>query len=404
MTAWLWAGFITLILIILLLDLTIINRKARIISTYEALAWTAFWVALALAFNTGIYFLYDHHAFGIGLQAGTQLNGQQAALQFFTGYLIEKSLSIDNIFVIALIFGYFRIPLEYQHRILYWGVLGAVVLRGILIASGLSLYFVFDWVNYIFGAFLVYVSVKMLATKHEGPEPERNPLVKLAKRCFQVSPEFDDERFFTCIDSRRAMTPLLLALLMVASADLLFALDSIPAILAVTRDPFLVFTSNIFAILGLRSLFFALAGIMQKLRYFKTSLAFLLAFMGVKLLLEHIHPIPTNTSLIVIASLLAVGTLASIFARETEALLTPFADELERLTTLTYKGMRRIVVLVTGTTTIVVGIIMIFTPGPALLVIPAGLAILASEFLWARHLLRRFKTEFGEALKKISRK
>ena len=404
MMIWLWAGFITLILVILLLDLLVINRKARIISTYEALAWTAFWVALALAFNAGIYFLYEHHEFGIGLNGSVPLNGEQAALQFFTGYLIEKSLSIDNIFVIALIFGYFRIPLEYQHRVLYWGVLGAVILRGLMIAAGLSLYYAIDWINYLFGAFLVYVSIRMLATKHDSPDPDRNPLVIFAKRRFRVSPDLDDERFLTRVDGRRTMTPLLLALLMVESADLLFALDSIPAIIAVTRDPFIVFTSNVFAILGLRSLYFALASIMQKLRYFKISLAFLLAFIGVKMLLEHIHPIPVSTSLVVIASILAVGALASIFAQETETLLTPFADELEHLTTLTYRSMRRIVVLVTGATTIVVGIVMIFTPGPALLVIPAGLAILATEFLWARHLLRRFRTEFGEALKKIGRK
>ena len=404
MTLWLWAGFVALIFVIVLIDLTVINRKARIISAYEALAWTAFWIAIALAFNAGIYFLYEYHVFGIGLGGDHPLDGQQAALQFFTGYLIEKSLSIDNIFVIALIFGYFRIPLEYQYRVLYWGVLGAVVLRGLMIAGGLALFYAFDWIIYVFGAFLIYISVKMLATQHGGPQPEKNPLINFVQHRFPVSTELDDDHFFTRIDGRRAVTPLLLALLMVESADVMFAVDSIPAIIAVTRDPFLVFTSNIFAVLGLRSLYFALAGIMQKLRFFKISLAFLLGFIGTKMLLAHIHPIPTSTSLIVIASILAAGSLASVFARETEALLTPLADELERLTTLTYKGMRRIVVLATGTTTIVVGIIMIFTPGPALLVIPAGLAILATEFLWARHLLKRFKEEFGQALKKIGKK
>lgn len=398
MSIWLWVGFIAFIVLVLILDLGVLNRKTRVISLYEALAWTVLWVSLALAFNVAVYFIYEYHWLGMGLMEGNALDGNQAALQFFTGYLIEKSLSIDNIFVIAMIFTYFHVPLHYQHRVLFWGIFGAVVMRGIMIVSGLVLINTFAWITYIFGTFLIFTAVKMLIQRHDNLQPDRNPLIKRIKRLYPVSDHYDGERFFTRINGQRAATPLLLAMLMIETADIIFAVDSIPAIIAITRDPFLVFTSNIFAILGLRSLYFALASVMDKLRYLKTSLVFLLGFVGIKMLLTHHYMIPTTVSLAVIIGILGIGVLASIIggARDTAAFSSPLADEVERLVKLSVKGARQIVILVTGTTVLLVGIAMLVLPGPAVVVIPIGLAILATEFVWARRLLKRFKDQASD--------
>ncbi len=320
-----WIGFILFVLALLGLDLGVFNRKAHAIAVKEALAWSAFWISLAMIFNVAIYFMYERHLFGVGLEIGHELSGKQAALQFFTGYVIEKSLSLDNIFVIALIFAYFRVPGMYQHRVLFFGILGALILRGLMIAAGSALIARFNWIVYVFGAFLILTAVKMLIERHDNLEPEKNPFIRLARKLFPLSSEIDGERFFTRVGNKRAVTPLFLVLLMVESSDVLFAVDSIPAIFAVTRDPFLVFTSNIFAILGLRSLYFALAGVMDKFRFLKMGLVFLLAFVGVKMLLSHHHPIPTVVSLSIIAGILGVSILASIFGahRDTAPLISP---------------------------------------------------------------------------------
>lgn len=316
MTVWLWIGFIVLVLGMLALDLGVFHRRPHVIGTREALAWTAFWVVIALLFNTAVYYMYEHHWLGIGLHIGHQLGGRQAALEFFSGYLIEKSLSLDNIFVIALIFAYFRVPAMFQHRVLFWGILGALIMRGVMIAAGVALIQRFDWITYVFGAILFVTAVKMLLTSEESVEPENNILVRFARRWYAVSPGFEGQRFFTRIDGRRGITPLFLVLLVVESTDVLFAVDSIPAIFAVTRDPFIVFTSNVFAILGLRSLYFALASLMDRFRYLKLSLVFVLAFVGVKMILAHAFPdaLPIEVSLIVICSILGVGVLASVLA------------------------------------------------------------------------------------------
>ncbi|MCK6484204.1 MAG: TerC family protein [Phycisphaerae bacterium] len=316
MTVWLWVGFIVLVLGMLALDLGVFHRRPHVIGTREALAWTAFWVIIALLFNSAVYYMYEHHWLGIGLHIGHQLGGRQAALEFFSGYLIEKSLSLDNIFVIAMIFAYFRVPAVYQHRVLFWGILGALIMRGVMIAAGVALIRRFDWITYVFGAILFLTAVKMLLTSEESVEPENNILVRVARRWYPVSPNFEGQRFFTRIDGRAAVTPLFLVLLVVESTDVLFAVDSIPAIFAVTRDPFIVFTSNVFAILGLRSLYFALASLMDRFRYLKLSLVFVLAFVGVKMILAHAFPdaLSIEASLIVICSILAVGMLASVLA------------------------------------------------------------------------------------------
>lgn len=313
-----WIAFLAMVLILLALDLGVFNRKLHVFTILEAASWTAFWVVLSLIFNVGVYFLYEHHVLGIGRDIGHELSGGQAALQFFTGYVIEKSLSLDNIFVIALIFSYFGVRAEYQHRVLFWGILGALVMRGVMIAAGAALIYRFNWVTYAFGALLIVTAIKMLVTQHENLAPDKNPLIRLTRRWFRVSADFEGPRFFTRVDGRRAMTPMFLVLLVVESSDLLFAVDSIPAIFAVTYDPFLVFTSNVFAILGLRSLYFVLAGVLDKFRYLKQSLVILLAFVGVKMLLAHHFPIPTLVSLGIICGILTAGVLASVIAARRE--------------------------------------------------------------------------------------
>jgi tellurite resistance protein TerC len=325
MTILIWIAFVVLVLGMLALDLGVFNRKVHVIGAREALGWTAVWIVAALIFNVAVYFMYEHHWLGIGREVGHELSGRQAALQFFTGYVIEKSLSLDNIFVIALIFAYFAVPPIYQHRVLFWGVLGALLMRGVMIAAGAALIRRFDWMVYVFGGLLLITAVKMLIARHDNLEPEKNPLVRLAKRLYPISPTYQEQRFFTRMNGRRAITPLFLVLLVVESSDVLFAVDSIPAIFAVTRDPFLVFTSNVFAILGLRSLYFALAAVMHRFRYVKMSLVFVLAFVGVKMLLVHHRPIPTLVALAVIGGILLVGVAASLVGarRDTASIHSP---------------------------------------------------------------------------------
>ena len=395
MTVWLWIGFVALVLFLLALDLGVFNRKAHVIGAGEALGWTALWVAVALLFNVAVFYIYEHHWLGVGLETGHAMGGKQAALQFFTGYLIEKSLSLDNIFVIALIFSYFSVPLKHQHRLLFWGVLGALVLRAVMIIAGTALINRFSWMVYVFGGLLLATAVKMLVARHDNLAVERNPLVRLTRRFYPVSEAMEGGRFFVRVDGRRAVTPLFLALVMIESTDVLFAVDSIPAIFAVTRDPFIVFTSNVFAILGLRSLYFVLAAALERFRYLKFSLAFILAFVGVKMILAHHHPIPTFVSLAVIAGILAVGMIASLLYghRDPAALVSPVADDLEDLVRYTVKRARRTVILLVGSTVILIGVALLVLPGPGMVVIVLGLSLLATEFIWARRLLRRVKRD-----------
>ncbi len=390
---WLWAAFIIVILALLALDLGVVNRKAHVIRTPEALAWTAFYVVLALAFNVGVYYLYENHWLGIGQEIGHELTGRQAAVQFLTGYVIEKSLSLDNIFVIALIFTYFQVPLAYQHRILFWGVLGALIMRGAMIAAGAALIRRFDWIVYVFGALLLLTAVKMLVARHDNLRPGANPLVRLARRFYPVTDGFRGAHFFANVGGKRGITPLFLVLLVVESSDVLFAVDSIPAIFAITRDPFLVFTSNVFAVLGLRCLYFALAGLIDRFRYLKMGLVFILAYVGVKMLLSHHHPIPTGVSLVVIAGMLLVAVLASVLGaqRDTARLESPLPSEVVDVAELTYRTARRVVILVVGSTVILVGVAMLALPGPGMLFIILGLGILAVEFAFARRLLKKAK-------------
>lgn len=393
MTAWLWGGFVAGIGALLAFELAVAQRRRQPISVYEALAWTVFWVLLALSFNLGVYYLYDRHLFGIGLAPGHALGGRDAALQFFTGYLLEKSLSVENVYLVALIFAHFRLSLASQQRVLSWGVSGAVVLRGVMIAAGVALIAHLAWMDYVLGALLVATAVHLLL-RRDAVRPDRNPLVRLCRRWFPAGGHPAGDGFFVGVNDRRAATPLLLALLMVVGANLVYALNSIPAIIAVTREPFLIFSANLFALLGLRSLYFVLAGLLGRLRYFRLSLVFLLGFVGVKMLLARHYPIATAGVLLAVGAILAIGVLLSLFVRpRATAPVSPLAADLEELLVLTAKGARRIVVLVVGSSVVLVGIAMIVLPGPAVVVIPAGLAILATEFLWARRLLHRLKHE-----------
>jgi len=291
-----WAGFNLFVLLMLAIDLGVFHRREHEVSVREALAWTAVWVALAMTFNVVIYFW----------------RGQEVALEFLTGYVIEKALSVDNIFVFLLIFTYFGVAPIHQHRVLFWGILGALVMRAMFIFAGVGLIQRFHWVIYVFGAFLVITGIKMAFQKDTKVHPERNPVVRLFKRFFPVTDRFEGGKFFVTENGRRLATPLFIVLLVVETTDLIFAVDSIPAILAITLDPFIVYTSNVFAILGLRALYFALAGIMQIFHYLHYGLSFVLVFVGVKMVLADFYKIPIAAALGVVAGAILASVIASL--------------------------------------------------------------------------------------------
>ena len=305
-TIWLWIGFNLFVLSLLALDLGVFHRHAHKVSIKEATIWSVIWITLAMVFNLGLYFFWDK------VSPTSSYSNSEAALAFFTGYLIEKSLSVDNIFVFVLIFTFFAVPAVYQHRVLFWGILGALIMRGALIVVGAVLLKEFHWVIYIFGAFLIFTGIRMAIHRNEEMHPEQNPVVKLLRRVMPVTDNYEGDRFFIRRAGRLMATPLFLVLLIVESADLVFAVDSIPAIFAVTNDPFIVYTSNVFAILGLRSLYFLLAGVVDKFHYLKLGLSVVLTFVGTKMVIVDIYKIPVGLSLGVIASILAIAVVASL--------------------------------------------------------------------------------------------
>jgi len=386
-----WIGFLVFVLTMVFIDLGVFPRRRNTISIQEALAWTGVWVVLALVFNVFVYYLYDQNWFDWTNMPSHDLSGAAAATQFFAGYLLEKSLSVDTIFVIAMIFAYFKVPLSEQHRVLYWGILGAVVLRGVMIASGTVLIEWSDWIVYLLGGLLIVSAAKMLVIRHDNIRPDQNIAVRLTRRRWPITERLHGNQFFVARNGVRAATPLFLALLLVGTSDVVFAINSIPAVFSVTRDPFLIFTSNIFSVLGLRSLYFAVAGMMHKFRYLKMSLAFLLAHVGVQMMLSVHYPIPDLISLAIIAGILGVGVLASIFSapQDTAKLMSPLFDDLEQLLLLTYREARRVVILVVGMTIVLLGVLMLALPAPGTLTIILGLTILAIEFAWARDWLKR---------------
>jgi tellurite resistance protein TerC len=343
---WVWIAFIAFVLLMLALDLGVFHRKAHVVSVKEALVWSAVWLCMGLSFAVFVYFAYDGRWFGLGTMVdavdGLRNSGATATEKYLTGYVVEKSLSVDNIFVIAMIFGFFAVPSLYQHRVLFWGILGALLMRGVMIGVGAKLIAEFHWILYLFAVFLILTAMKMLFLKTEHTDPNRNVVVRLTRRFFPVTARFHGEHFVVragtpasyeseipgapaipdeVVDTARPgtllLTPLALALVMVETTDLIFAVDSIPAIFAITADPFLVFTSNVFAVLGLRSLYFALAGMVNKFQYLKVSLALVLLLVGVKMLLAEWLKLALGKHfnlylLAVILSILAAGVAASV--------------------------------------------------------------------------------------------
>jgi tellurite resistance protein TerC len=299
-SVWVWVGFNAFVLAMLALDLLVFHREAHEVRTAEAAGWSLFWIALAGLFGTGVYILL----------------GRDAGLEFFAGYLIEKALSVDNIFVFVVIFGFFRVPPRYQHRVLFWGILGALVMRGAMIAAGAYLIEHFHWIIYVFGAFLVFTGIRMAREQAHDLETETNPVIRLVRRLVPVTAAFHGQRFFVKQLVRDRLTwvatPLFVVLVLVETTDLIFAVDSIPAIFAVTNDPFIVYTSNVFAILGLRALYFLLADVIHRFHYLKIGLSVVLVFVGTKMLASDVYEVPVAASLAVIVFVLGIAMAASL--------------------------------------------------------------------------------------------
>jgi tellurite resistance protein TerC len=300
-----WFCFLGFILVMLALDLGVFHRKSHEVKIKEALIWSGVWISLALIFNYGIYIFM----------------GEQKAIEFLTGYVIEKSLSIDNLFVFIMLFTYFNVDTKYQHKVLFWGILGALLMRAVFIFAGVALINKFHWIIYIFGALLIFTGIKMLFHQDEKIEPDRNPLVRLFKKFFPVTEEEHGDKFFVKLNGRTVATPLFVVLLMVEFTDLIFAVDSIPAIMAITNDTFIIFSSNVFAILGLRALYFALAGITKYFHYLKYGLSAILVFVGVKMTIVDLYKIPIVYSLMVIGSILITSVLLSVIIPKNKELL-----------------------------------------------------------------------------------
>jgi tellurite resistance protein TerC len=293
----LWIVFGVLIPVMLVLDLGVFHRRAHAVKVKEALIWSSVWILLALLFCLGVY----------------RLVGHEKALNFITGYLVEESLSVDNLFVFLLIFTYFGVPKADQHHVLFWGILGAIVMRGIFIVTGLALLASLQWISYIFGAFLVYTAIRLAFKKDKEVQPEKNPVLKMFRRFVPLSKSYHSNRFLIKVRGRRLATPLLLVLVVIETTDIIFAVDSVPAILAITRDPFIVYTSNILAVMGLRALYFALAGVIQKFYYLNYGLATILGFLGLKMLAADFIEIPVLASLGVVCGILAISALFSFY-------------------------------------------------------------------------------------------
>ncbi len=304
--------FGALILTLLALDLFVFQRRSHSMKLREAIGWSTFWVSLGLCFNVYIYFMYENHWLGVGIGESYATGGAEAALQFFTGYLIELALSVDNIFVFIVLFTYFAVPQKFHHKILFWGILGAIVMRLVFIVTGSILISRFEWILYIFGLILVVSGWKMMRHDDTEVHPEKNIFIRIAKKFFPVATGFDSPDFFVRINGTLHMTSMFLVLITVETTDVVFAVDSIPAVFAVTRDPFIVFSSNIFAILGLRSLYFVLASVINTFHYLKIGLSVVLMFVGLKMIIHDFFPVPILISLLVVAGVLFTSIIASV--------------------------------------------------------------------------------------------
>lgn len=392
-----WVALITTIVGLVLFDLLVANRSMRDSKPHNALAWAVFYLGAAAAFNFVLFFAYRENWLGLGLagdSSGTVLkDAHEASLQFVTALLVELSLDLDSVFVIAAIFSYFKTPLRYQRRVLMYGVFAALAVRGAMIGGVGWLLTSYDVVRFVLSALLVLAALRMILIRQERLDPDQNPILWLLKRILPVSPGLRGSNLVARVDGKMALTPLLVTLVMIETADAIFAIDSIPAVYAVTRDPFLVFAATAFSLLVLRSLYFVLASYTAWLRYLKIGLAAILAFMAVTMSLPTSQRLPTEATLAVVCGLLGAGlVLALVFAKREQSAATtsPLGEDAERIARLTLKQARRLIVLVVGFTIILIGIVMLIGPGPGALVVPIGLALLASEFIWARRLLNRY--------------
>lgn len=293
-----WVEFSVLVVVLLALDLLVFNKKEHEVKIKEALLWSAFWIFLGLAFGVFVYYI----------------KGQESALQYFSAYFIEKSLSVDNLFVFLMIFTYFKVPGKFQHRTLFWGIVGAVLMRFLFIFAGIKLIEAFDWVLYLFGVLLIYSGYKIIKEKDKELHPEKNPIIKAFKKIMPVTDNFVGGKFFTRIDHKLFATPLFVVLLVIESSDIMFAVDSIPAVLAISQDMFIVYTSNIMAILGLRALYFAMAVVMRYFKYLNYGLSIILVFVGLKMILQHFYPISVEFSLIFVGLILALTMIISVIS------------------------------------------------------------------------------------------
>ena len=293
-----WVEFSVLVVVLLALDLLVFNKKEHEVKIKEALLWSAFWIFLGLAFGVFVYYI----------------KGQESALQYFSAYFIEKSLSVDNLFVFLMIFTYFKVPGKFQHRTLFWGIVGAVAMRFLFIFAGIKLIEAFDWVLYLFGVLLIYSGYKIIKEKDKELHPEKNPIIKAFKKIMPVTDNFVEGKFFTRIDHRLFATPLFVVLLVIESSDIMFAVDSIPAVLAISQDMFIVYTSNIMAILGLRALYFAMAVVMRYFKYLNYGLSIILVFVGLKMILQHFYPISVEFSFIFVGLILALTMIISVIS------------------------------------------------------------------------------------------
>jgi tellurite resistance protein TerC len=312
-----WGGFGTLITAMLIFDLFVLNRKAHVVGVREALVWSAIWIGMALLFAIVIFVF----------------QGSQKGVEYLTGYVIEKSLSVDNIFIFVIIFQYFAVPPALQPKVLRWGIMGALIMRLIFILLGVALLHLFHWMVFVFGGILLVTALRLATQKEQGVEPDKNPIIKLVRRFLPVSNRYTNGNFFTRVDGRLVATPLFVVLITIESTDLVFAVDSIPAIFAITRDPFIIFTSNAFAILGLRALYFALAGIMRYFAYLRHGLVIVLAFVGVKMIMSEFYHLPTLISLGVIATVLTISVVVSILRKTPLEDLEPALAEAAKQTT-----------------------------------------------------------------------
>jgi tellurite resistance protein TerC len=391
----LWAIFIFTVVALLLLDIGLLHRRVAQLSFLEAIALSGFWIVIGLAFTVFIYFAYEQ-AWLADYIPVTELDGKQAVTQYLTAYLLEKSLSLDNLFVIAVILQSLNIPLHYQHRVLFYGIAFAILVRSIIIITGIQLMDMYSWMNYLLAALLLFAAFRLFINHIRVKQRAQNKLVNFITRFIPTTETIEDGRFFVRDGKTLLLTPLFIAMLMIESADIAFAIDSIPAVLSISQDAFIVVSSNIFAILGLRALYFLVASAMQQLHYLKISLVIILLLAAAKMVLLNTYPVDATLSLFIFSLVLVTGIIVSLLRKDREPLFatSPIAAEMGRIYDLTFAGLRRIIILVLGTSVIIVGIIMIVTPGPAIVVIPAGLAILATEFVWARIILKKFKHKF----------